>query len=96
MTELSNQKVTKKEKDPQKRKPYKLGMLIFFSILITQIHGKGKFIKETAKELGGDLLNLGVTTLAEAAIEAIKEKYSSDSDEECPWFCKGKESKTNY
>ena len=54
--------------------------------LISQSHAVGKFIKETAKELGGELVKLGITTLAEVALDEVLEEKESSSEETESWW----------
>ena len=46
----------------------------------------GKFIKETAKEIGGELIKLGVTSLAEVALDELLEEREESSEETKSWW----------
>ena len=59
--------------------------------LINVSQAIGKFVKETAKEIGGELIKLGVTTVAEAALDELL-KEDEDSCEKADswwWWLKG-------
>lgn len=58
-------------------------------MLILEVQTLGKLVKETVKELGGELVKLGVTTLAEAALESVIEDEKDCDDEDGWWWFKG-------
>ena len=64
---------------------------IFMLGLINMSNAIGKFIKETAKDIGGELIKLGITSLAEVALDEILEEKEESSEEtkSCWWWFKG-------
>lgn len=61
---------------------------ILLQFVIKETISVGKFIKETAKEIGGELVKISITSLAEAALDNILDS-DDESDDECGdrnWF----------
>lgn len=54
--------------------------------MINMSNAVGKFIKETAKEIGGELIKLGVTSLAEVALDELLEENEESSEETRNWW----------
>ena len=46
----------------------------------------GKFVKETAKEVGGELIKLGVTSLAEVALDSLIDDEKDSCDKDDGWW----------
>ena len=46
----------------------------------------GKFVKETTKEIGGELIKLGVASLAEAALDSFIDDEKDSCDKDSGWW----------
>ena len=73
---------------------------MLLQLLIKESISVGKFVKETAREIGGELVKISITSLAEAAIDKIldSDDESDDESEEKDWFwwLSGKELKYKF
>ena len=60
-------------------------------LLASETHTAGNFVKETAKEVGGELIKLGITSLAEAALDSLSDddEDACDGDNDWWWWLKG-------
>lgn len=53
---------------------------------VPKTYAVGKFVKETAKEVGGELIKLGVTSLAEAAFDSLTDDNEDSCDNSNTWW----------